>query len=298
MARQPLDRSDHQLLVIEGIAAAGAAGGLIHFQRLAALFVVDRERQIEAPQQLDEPLVDQAFRQQDQDPAGATAGDELRGDQARLRWSCPGRLRRRAAGLEFAARRRLRPRAIDAGSGRCARRVRPTPDWRAPWRGARAFPGAVRSDRCDPADPRAAARRPARPVARRPVRLRRSTASRSDSGPVRLRLRNARRSLPTPSICTRSPGRKAARSKRRAADRVVAQHARTGEYDLDLASRQSQHGAQAQLGFRAAEPALSWTKFEHVSARWPTDPFRPWPSAARPCTRRFSRRPAGCSRGR
>ena len=52
----------------------------------------------------------------------------------------------------------------------------------------------------------------------------------------------------------------------RTADRVVAQHARAREYDLDLATGKPQHGAEAEFGFGATEPALSGSEFEHVSA--------------------------------
>ena len=76
VARQPFHRSDEALLVFERIGA-----GVAVFDRFAAFLVVDGEGEVEAAQQLDEPLVDQAFRHQDQGALGAAAGQLLRGDQ-------------------------------------------------------------------------------------------------------------------------------------------------------------------------------------------------------------------------
>jgi hypothetical protein len=79
IARQPAGGGDHALLVFEGVGA-----GRAHLDRFAALFVEDGEAQVEAAQQLHEPLVHEAFRHQDQHPRGATRGQLLRDDEAGL----------------------------------------------------------------------------------------------------------------------------------------------------------------------------------------------------------------------
>jgi hypothetical protein len=64
--------------------AKSVAAGHGLFQRLAAFFVVDREAEVEAAQQFDEPLVHQRVRQQHQRARGAAGGELASEDHAGL----------------------------------------------------------------------------------------------------------------------------------------------------------------------------------------------------------------------
>jgi hypothetical protein len=68
-----------ELLTEEGIAVglAGLGGG-------AALLVEDAEPEVETPQQLDEPLVHERFRHEDQHALGAPDGELALDDEAGL----------------------------------------------------------------------------------------------------------------------------------------------------------------------------------------------------------------------
>ena len=77
--RQPRQRGDRELLVLEWIARRVAGR-----DRGATFLVEDREAELEASAQLDEPLHQQGIRQHDQHAGGAAGGQHARDQHARL----------------------------------------------------------------------------------------------------------------------------------------------------------------------------------------------------------------------
>ncbi len=71
IACQEVQVTEHQLFGVEGITA-----GILRFEGVAAFLIEDAEEQVEAAQHLHQPLVQEAFRNQDQHAPG-TLGNEL-----------------------------------------------------------------------------------------------------------------------------------------------------------------------------------------------------------------------------
>jgi hypothetical protein len=126
------------------------------------------------------------------------------------------------------------------------------------------------------------------------------TGRRSGNGSGRRRPRSVRRSRRAVHLHAIA-GRNAARSKGALPTRNAAACPQPVKTICTWRTGQAQHGAEAEFRFGAAEPALPWAEFEHVSARSATGhggtaAHGDWPARAH--SRRRSRRSTGGQSGR
>ena len=257
MAGQPVHRGDDALFVLEGIGL-----GFGHLQRFAALFVVDGEGQVEAPQQFDEPLVDQAFGNQHQHPAGAARGQHLRGDQAGFDG---------LAQADLIGQQQARRPARGGGLGhlQLVRHQVYARAQHAPARMRARFGAAAQA--FHPELELVVAIHPARQQARIGLRHRLFGVERAFGVPlavaqvvhVAFAVLDLFDGLVAALDAHALAGAEHGAQQRRRAQGVHAHHAGAGEYDLHLAAGQAQHRAQAKFGLGAGEPALAGGK-KHV----------------------------------
>ncbi|KZV15209.1 hypothetical protein F511_29958 [Dorcoceras hygrometricum] len=260
---------DHRLLVLERVAGVCIPAFFRKRQRLAALLVVDRETEVEAAQQLDEPLVDQGVRQQQQHARGAAGGELARHDHAGL----DGLAQAHLVGQQHARRP---ARSGDAGHAQLVRHQADARGAQAPGRRTARLGAAAQALHAQlelrhgigaPADQAVVGLAHALLVVELALVQLAALAAVDQQLVLDLHpLHQEGDALAGHALA----GAELGAHQRRGIGRIGPQHPGLGEQHLHAASLDAQHGAEAELGLGSGDPAL--TRYEHCTAAWVQGP--------------------------